>query len=139
MVLVDDSSNHEILKEPSLKINVDQNIVKGTKKSRSKIPMPTESSDKPIHVFVDNSNIFIGFQKVCEQQQKRKEKKKEKKENKNGDQQGQQNQQNSKNKMKMPFTNRKQMLSYQTLFTSIIERGRNVARRELVASLPLFQ
>ncbi|CAJ0835356.1 5292_t:CDS:2, partial [Entrophospora sp. SA101] len=106
IVLVDDSSNHEILKEPSLKINVDQNIDKKTKKSRSKIPMPTEISDKPIHVFVDNSNIYIGFQK---------------------------------NKMKMPFTNKKQMLSYPTLFTTIIERGRNVARRELVASLPLIQ
>nr|CAG8645815.1 8521_t:CDS:2 [Entrophospora candida] len=64
IVLVDDSSNHEILKEPSLKINVDQNIDKKTKKSRSKIPMPTEISDNPIHVFVDHSNIYIGFQKV---------------------------------------------------------------------------
>lgn len=141
IVLVDDSSNYEILKKPSLKINVDQNIDKGTKKSRSKIPMPTaESSDKPIHVFVDNSNIYIGFRKFCEKRkEKNKEKKEKGKEKINVDQQDQPNQQNSKSKMKMPFTNRKQMLSYPTLFNSIIERGRNVARRELVASLPLFQ
>jgi len=70
----------------------------------------TQTFDNSIYVFIDNSNILAGFKAICQTKLgKRRQKGK-----------------------KMP------MLDYIELF-KIIEKGRNVKRKFLAASKPLFQ
>ncbi|CAG8436837.1 10403_t:CDS:10 [Funneliformis mosseae] len=70
----------------------------------------TQTFDNSIYVFIDNSNILAGFKAICQSKLgKRRQKGK-----------------------KMP------MLDYIELF-KIIEKGRNVKRKFLAASKPLFQ
>ncbi|RIA86261.1 hypothetical protein C1645_697069, partial [Glomus cerebriforme] len=65
-----------------------------------------------IHVFIDNSNILVGFLAYCKQ--------------------------HSKRPKGLLVQKSKPTLEYDALFT-ILERGRNIARRVLVASSPLYQ
>jgi len=69
-------------------------------------------SNDPIHVFIDNSNILVGFLAHCKQHAKR-----------------------SKG---LSGQRPKPTLNYNALFT-ILERERNIARKVLVASSPLYQ
>ncbi|CAG8582316.1 4097_t:CDS:10 [Diversispora eburnea] len=84
-----------------------------------RVPIPIKISEDPIHIFVDNSNILAGFMAYCRQQQ---------------------NLRRTQNPRTIlgKRSNKKPMLEYEALFT-ILERGRNVARRVLVASSPLYQ
>ncbi|CAG8445971.1 14454_t:CDS:2 [Acaulospora morrowiae] len=82
-----------------------------------RIPIPISISEDPIHVFIDNSNILVGFLAHFRQQQF---------------QRRTQNPQSVLGKKTRPT------LEYDALFT-ILERGRNIARRVLVASSPLYQ
>ncbi|CAB4433563.1 unnamed protein product [Rhizophagus irregularis] len=80
--------------------------------SRSSVPIPITISDDPIHVFIDNSNILVGFLAYCRQHAKRPK--------------------------GLSGQRSKPTLDYNALFT-ILERERNIARRVLVASSPLYQ
>ncbi|CAJ0877594.1 8155_t:CDS:2 [Entrophospora sp. SA101] len=106
------SSNNE-----KAKININELLLLEKEKVKTyplKIPIPTQISNEQIHVFIDNSNILVGFLATCKLQ---------------------------KHAHKLNLNNyekRKSMLSYTALFT-ILERGRNVARKVLVASSPLYQ
>jgi hypothetical protein len=83
-----------------------------TKTFHFRVPIPLKISDDPIHVFIDNSNILVGFLAYYKQHAKR---------------------------PKTPLVQRsKPTLQYDALFT-ILERGRNIARKVLVASSPLYQ
>lgn len=84
-------------------------IYNTTKTFRFSVPIPITISDDPIHVFIDNSNILVGFLAYCRQHAKR-----------------------SKGQRPKPT------LDYNALFT-ILERERNIARKVLVASSPLYQ
>jgi hypothetical protein len=83
-----------------------------TKTFRFRVPIPLKISHDPIHVFIDNSNILVGFLAYYKQHAKR---------------------------PKGLLSQRSRpTLEYDALFT-ILERGRNIARRVLVASSPLYQ
>ncbi|KAF0513125.1 cell wall glucanase protein [Gigaspora margarita] len=104
------SSNNQKQSLPALLVNNQKPYDRFNSKMTFKfsVPIPIKISDDPIHVFIDNSNILVGFLAYCRKQS---------------------------------LTNRTQnkpRLEYDALFT-ILERGRNVARRVLVASSPLYQ
>ncbi|CAG8541997.1 2812_t:CDS:2 [Paraglomus occultum] len=87
----------------------------------TQIPIPIQLSTDPIHVFIDNSNILMGFYSYYRGQLARNSKsRKAAGDNVNTEAQIQ------------------PRLSYDALFT-ILERGRNVTRKVLVASSPLYQ
>ncbi|RHZ84680.1 hypothetical protein Glove_78g45 [Diversispora epigaea] len=86
-----------------------------------RVPIPIKISEDPIHVFVDNSNILAGFLAYRRQQLNLRR-----------------TQTQNPRTILGKRSNNKPMLEYEALFT-ILERGRNVARRVLVASSPLYQ
>ncbi|GBC01300.1 hypothetical protein RclHR1_04130016 [Rhizophagus clarus] len=79
---------------------------------RSRVPIPITISNDPIHVFIDNSNILVGFLAYCRQHARRTK--------------------------GLSGQKSKPMLDYNALLT-ILERERNIARKVLVASSPLYQ
>ncbi|CAI2180350.1 9393_t:CDS:2 [Funneliformis geosporum] len=113
------SSRHNKEKESALVVkNPETYDANESTKIRFRVPIPIKISDDPIHVFIDNSNILVGFLAYYKQQQYVKRT------------------QNPKAASLGP--RQKPALEYDALFT-ILERGRNIARRVLVASSPLYQ
>jgi len=98
-------------KEPDLVAN-NPKMFNATKTFRFRVPIPLKISDDPIHVFVDNSNILVGFLAYCRQYARR--------------------------SRGLLGQRSRPTLDYDALFT-ILERERNIARRVLVASSPLYQ
>ncbi|CAG8489749.1 15550_t:CDS:2 [Funneliformis mosseae] len=108
------SSRYNKEKDSALVVN---NSEKYDAKIRFRVPIPIKISDDPIHVFIDNSNILVGFLAYYKQQQYIKR---------------------TQNPKASSGQRQKPALEYDALFT-ILERGRNIARRVLVASSPLYQ
>ncbi|CAG8460355.1 11688_t:CDS:2 [Acaulospora colombiana] len=113
------SSNHKPTQESTFLKEVQEEVDKPNGKSnpKFKIPIPIGISEDPIHVFIDNSNILAGFVAYYRQQQFLRR---------------------TPNSQPVLGKKTKPMLEYDALFT-ILERGRNIARRVLVASSPLYQ
>ncbi|KAG9301748.1 hypothetical protein G9A89_003294 [Geosiphon pyriformis] len=88
------------------------------KPSKLRIPIPIAISPDPIHVFVDNSNILAGFLAYCREKQPTPIR--------------------ADNSSSAVTADLKPKLDYEALFT-ILERGRNIDRKVLVASSPLYQ
>lgn len=86
-----------------------------TKKLPIPLPIPVAISQDPVHVFIDNSNILFGFYAYCQDKASK----------------FSNDRNNGENAMKP-------RMSYESLFT-ILERERNIQRRVLVASSPLYQ
>ncbi|CAG8609219.1 6604_t:CDS:2, partial [Cetraspora pellucida] len=112
------SLNNQKQQEPAFLVNNQKMNDRINSKMAFKfsVPIPIKISDDPIHVFIDNSNILFGFLAYCRQQSLINRT------------------QNSQDVLEK----KKPMLEYDALFT-ILERGRNIARRVLVASSPLYQ
>ncbi|RGB40201.1 hypothetical protein C1646_664011 [Rhizophagus diaphanus] len=110
-IQVNSRSRYNNVKESDLVLN-NPKIYNTTKTFRFSVPIPITISDDPIHVFIDNSNILVGFLAYCRQHAKRPK--------------------------GLSGQRSKPTLDYNALFT-ILERERNIARRVLVASSPLYQ
>ncbi|CAG8488937.1 9175_t:CDS:2 [Ambispora gerdemannii] len=85
---------------------------------KQRIPIPISISSDPIHVFVDNSNILVGFLAYCREKKIA--------------------QMNAHGVESVLHSNPRPQIDYEALFT-ILERGRETERKILVASSPLYQ
>ncbi|CAG8567487.1 12120_t:CDS:2 [Ambispora leptoticha] len=85
---------------------------------KQRIPIPISISTDPIHVFVDNSNILVGFLAYCREKKIA--------------------QINAHGVESVSHSNPRPQIDYEALFT-ILERGRKTERKILVASSPLYQ